>query len=239
MKQLLQITLFFAVLLTSCISQKKYDEKVGELTLAENRIHHLKQDSIAKQNRINSLIKDSAEMAEKYSKLKKQKDSVSSVSVPNITYYKQTIGEDKEYELKAIYVYNIATGSEWDNKYKMGDFVIGILGKSKMADQLKTTLATKKKSGQNFKIEEYGSVSAIKGCHLLFISKGFYASFGSIKNKIAEFPALFVSEEDYTGTLTHFNLVTDGEKIKMFVNKDAIKKAPFKVTKNLLNMAAN
>ena len=103
---------------------------------------------------------------------------------------------------------------------------------------MKAGLVNKKKSGQSFIVEEYNSVSEIKNCHLLFITKGFYGQLYAIKNKISKYPTLFVSEEDYNSTLTHFNLAVDGDEIKMFANKEAIKKASFKVSKNLLNMAA-
>ena len=174
-------------------------------------------------------MKDSAAMAAKILELKK----------PSVVYYKQTLSEEKEHELKKIFIYNIASNSEWDYQYKKGDFIIGVLGKSKIVNEMKTGLANKKKSSQNFAIEEYNSVAEIKDCHLLFITKGFYSSFTAIKNKVAKYPTLLVSEENYSNTLAHFNLAVDGDEVKLFANKDAIKKAPFKVSKNLLNMAAN
>ena len=222
-------SIFISAIISSCVSKKKYDEKTAQLNLAESRIHYLKKDSTAKQNRIDSLVKDSAVLAAKITELKK----------PSIVYYKQTISEEKEYEMKMIFVYNIATNTEWENEYKKSDFVIGVLGKSKITDEMKTGLTNKKKAAQNFSIEEYNSVAAIKNCHLLFVTNAFYSSLGSIKNKISKYPTLIVTEQDFSGAFAHFNLAVDGDVVKLFANKDAIKKASFKVSKNLLNIVAN
>ena len=229
------LSALFLISIFSCVSKKKYNEKITELTVAENRIHFLKEDSIANQKHIQCLLKDSAEMHAKYAELKKQKET----STPSVIYFKQTISEEKEYDLKMVFIYNISAGTEWEYEYKKGDFVIGVLGKSKISEKMKVGLANKKKSGQAFAVVEYNSVSEIKNCHLLFITKTFYGQLSAIKNKIAKYPTLFVSEEDYSNTLAHFNLAVDGDELKMFANKETIKKASFKVSKNLLNMSAN
>ncbi|MEW6470135.1 MAG: YfiR family protein [Bacteroidota bacterium] len=230
------IVFMCACLLLSCVSQKKYNEQVALVAQHETRIYHLKQDSIAKQRRIDSLVKDSAELQAKIEELKKTRNGS---SAPQMVYYKSTISEEKEYQLKTVYIYNIAVNTEWEGKYKSGDFVVGVLGKSKIADELKKGLANKKKSSQSFVIKEFASIAEIGECHMLFISNGFYFQLTAIKSKTSKYPALLVSEEDFSGTLSHFNLAVDGEEIKMFVNREAIKKAPFKVSKTLLNMAAN
>src|SRR5688572_21364206 len=162
------ISFLFFIGLLSCVSQKKYNEKVAELAQSENRVYHLKQDSVSQQKRIDSLaqrvdslIKDSMEMAAKLQDVKKNNSGNSSV-----VYYKQTITEEKEYQLKTVFMYNISVNTEWEDAYKTGDFVIGVLGKSKITAELKKGLSNKKKSGQTYNVVEFTSLAAIKNCHI-------------------------------------------------------------------------
>ena len=44
--------------------------------------------------------------------------------------------KDTRAVLKALYIYNFATLTDWPSDYKSGDFVIGVLGESSVFDEL-------------------------------------------------------------------------------------------------------
>ena len=233
--------LFFVLILiscSSCVSKKKYERDMDLANSYKNladiykgKYIASKQDSFSMAVRIDSLLRDSIEMSDKL-----RSANMNSTNTPAPQKYRpQTISDERELKLKVIYLYNIANGTEWDSKYKKGNFVIGVLGKSPITTQLQKEFANKKKGAQSFTIVEFESVKAITDCELLFISQGNYKSINAVKAQVKKFSTLLVSEEDFPASAAHFNLAVDGDAIKMNVNRDLINKASFNVSKSFLN----
>jgi hypothetical protein len=219
------------------VSKKKYDRQVELAASYQDKYHAWKRDSTMLVQRIDSLLKDSTEMQKQIAELEKVNKSSSSVSPP-IKYYRQrTISEEKEYKLKVIYLYNIASGIDWETKYKKDNFVIGVLGKSPITAMLNKELANKKKGSQYFSIIEFPSLKDITNCNVLFIAKGNYQSLNAIRNKVKSYPTLLISEEDYAAQGAHFNLAVDGDALIMSANRELLKKINVTVSKALLSSA--
>jgi hypothetical protein len=237
MRYTVYLLVFFSVLIISaCVSRKKYERQMELASNYQDRYNSLVHDSLLLTQRVDSLIKDSIDTHKRLEEVSK-KNNVPNTDVP-LKYYKPaTITKERELKLKVIYLYNIASGIEWDAKYKKDKFVIGVLGNPSFAAALLKDLANKKKGLQDFSIVQFEKVADVTNCHMLFVSKGYYKYMSTIKTKVKEYPTVLVSEEDYKSQGGHFNLAIDGDALKMNANKDLLKKNGFNVSKALLNDA--
>src|SRR3989304_3319279 len=73
-------------------------------------------------------------------------------------------------KLKASYIYNFTKYINWPDKYKEGNFVIGVLGTSTFYNDLTALLSTKTVGSQKFEIKSFTSAESVSGiCHILFV----------------------------------------------------------------------
>jgi len=72
---------------------------------------------------------------------------------------------------KALFFYSFATQVDWPEKFKSGNFVIGVYGDKELYEQLVNKLSSSKRGNQPFKIVEYQNEDEIKGCHILYIDE--------------------------------------------------------------------
>ncbi len=74
-----------------------------------------------------------------------------------------------EYELKAGYLVNFSKFVQWPNNHST--FSIGIIGKNPFGNILEEMTKQVIEKGEEWTIEQYGSLNDIKPCNVLFISK--------------------------------------------------------------------
>tara|TARA_B100001939_G_scaffold32126_1_gene25105 strand:+ start:1016 stop:1540 length:525 start_codon:yes stop_codon:yes gene_type:complete len=72
---------------------------------------------------------------------------------------------------KAIYFYSFATQVDWPEKFKSGNFVIGVYGDKELFQQLVSKLSSSKRGSQPFKIVEFNSPDDIGECHILYVDE--------------------------------------------------------------------
>jgi hypothetical protein len=228
--------LFSFFFICSCVSNKKYEKQIELAGTYQDKYNALRHDSLLLAQRIDTLQRDSADTHKKLDELKKVKDPVPAPPVV-IKYKPQTMAKDREMKLKVIYLYNIATGIQWQPKYAKGNFIIGVLGHSPLTAELTKEFANKKKGTQNFFIVEFDNIKDIYDCQLLFIAKGNYQNLAAARKKLKNYPTLLVSEEDYKAQGSHFNLAIDGDELRMSANRELLKKMSFSVSKTLLGSA--
>lgn len=238
MKKIAQLffLFFLSVFFSQCVSKKAYTSKVSGY---EKRISVLKADSTVTHDQLTRMKQDSISTQSKLAELTAYKEKSEGKNASALhTKKPKTISEEKEYDDMATFIYNITKYVEWPAEAKRETFKIGILGKSKIENVIRTKVANKKSGGQKFEVQVFSSVKDIKDCHILVISKGNPSSIAAIKSKLGKFPTLLITEEDdYIRPGSHVNLRVDGDDVKMAVNKDTVKSAKFKVSKTLLSLS--
>ncbi len=95
--------------------------------------------------------------------------------------------------LKSVFIYNFGNMVEWQDSDKSGDFVIGVLGGSEVATELKKIAGTKKVGTQAIKVMNFSTASEISKCHIIVISEDKKAELSSVISKGKN--TLIVSEE--------------------------------------------
>jgi hypothetical protein len=70
---------------------------------------------------------------------------------------------------QTLFIYNFSRLIEWPANYRTGNFIIGILGSSEVANELEVYTKGKKVGTQNIEIIRYKAVTEIQNCHILFV----------------------------------------------------------------------
>jgi len=149
-----------------------------------------------------------------------------------------TVTKGQDVKMEANYIYNISKYVNWPADYKTGDFVIGVLGPSGITLELTKIAATKKFFSQKISIMEFTSVSDIKNCHILFVTK---MASGTIKEAVAKIgtnATLVVSE--FPGLANYgaaINFIMKDGKMVFQYNEAAAKRQGLQVNSRLVDLS--
>jgi hypothetical protein len=153
---------------------------------------------------------------------------------------------DREYEIKAAYLYNFGLYVEWPKEWAPGDskeFVIGILGKDPFGVNLAKIAVDKKVNGKAIVVHVFKSIKDYKPCHMLFISGGGEkeesagARLAAALKKIKDDPVLVVCE---TAGLAKkgavINFLIEENTVHFEINTDLAKNANLQISSKLLRL---
>ena len=142
-------------------------------------------------------------------------------------------------KLKASFIYNFTKYIDWPDKYKEGNFVIGVLGTSSFYNDLTTLLNTKTVGSQRFEIKSYSNAESITGIvHILFVPAENSAMLPDIIKKMKGKSTLIVTEKAGLAKQgAAINFVVDNNKQRFELNKTNIEKYNLKVSSTLMALA--
>jgi len=142
-------------------------------------------------------------------------------------------------KIKATFLYNFTKYIDWPEKYKEGNFVIGVLGTSTFYNDLTTLLSTKTVGNQKFEIKSYTNVESVAGvCHILFVPIENSAMLPDILKKMKGKSTLIVTEKSGLAKQgSAINFVVENNKQRFELNKSNIEKYNLKVSSTLEALA--
>jgi len=144
-------------------------------------------------------------------------------------------GQDEKF--KALFMYNFTKNIDWPSGMKSGNFVIGVLGESPIAKEMKIIGAKKKIGNQPLVVVNYKSYAEIGDCHILFVSTGKSKDLGAVIAKISGKNVLVITEKEGSVQAgAGINYVKDGNKIKFEINQKNIEKYGLKVASSLIQL---
>ena len=141
-------------------------------------------------------------------------------------------------EIHSMMVYNFMKYVNWPPTSTSGDFVIGVVGESKVHETLNKWYGSKSKGSQKIVIKEFGSAAEITDCHVIYIGKTKSNTLEDILAKISGKSTLVIT--DKTGMAkkgSGINFRTVNGKLKFELNQAAISSANLKVSSQLTGMA--
>ena len=151
-------------------------------------------------------------------------------------------GFEREYEIKAAFIYNFAKFVEWpENKFKdpKAPVVLGILGSSPIGAALES-LKNKTVRGRRLTIQPVAAPKNLSQCHMLYICKSEKSDLKRIIEHLGSQSILTISDiQDFNKTGGHINLVIRHNKIRFIINSVAAKKANLKISSRLLKLSIN
>jgi hypothetical protein len=146
-----------------------------------------------------------------------------------------------EYQVKAVFLFNFAQFVEWPPQSfedAAAPFVIGVLGTDPFGSALEGAVRGESINGRSIIIERYRSVTEIRHCQILFISRSESAHTGEIGAALVGHSILTVSDIDdaaQRGVMIRF--VAENNRIRLRINADAAKAAGLSISSKLLRPA--
>lgn len=140
---------------------------------------------------------------------------------------------------KSLFTLNFIRHIGWPEETKQGDFVIGVLKSSTIANELKIKTKGKKFGYQNIVIKEFKNIEEISDCQILYVASYInYNKYSSvISNKLNNSNSLIITEDNdaiNSGSMINFTIVED--KLKFEVSQSNANKYGLKFSGSLISM---
>ena len=142
-------------------------------------------------------------------------------------------------KIKATFIYNFTKYIDWPEKYKEGNFVIGVLGTTTFYNDLAALLSKKSVGDQKFEIKNYtNSESVSTVCHILFIPAESSGQLPDVLKKLKGKSTLIVTEKNGLAKQgSGINFVVDNNKQRFEMNRNNVEKYSLKVASALTALA--
>jgi hypothetical protein len=145
--------------------------------------------------------------------------------------------EIPEYQLKAAFLYNFAKFTEWpENTFKDGSapVVVVIFGEDPFGENI-NFIKDKSVKNRKLEIKRCHEIKELAACHILFVSSSEKKRLSEILAAIKISSVLTVSDIDSfieSGGVIRFVLTNDN--LGFAINAEAVKRADFKISSQLL-----
>lgn len=150
-------------------------------------------------------------------------------------------GPSPEYQIKAVFLFNLAQFVDWPAKAfpnSGAPLIIGVLGEDPFGGYLDETLRGESVRNRPLVLQRYRRVSEVKMCHLLFISRSEADRLDQIFTALRGRSILTVGDaEDFTSRGGMIRLVTEKNKIRIRINMEAVRGANLTISSKLLRLA--
>ena len=160
---------------------------------------------------------------------------------PGATVASAQSGPSREYQIKAVFLFNFAQFVEWPANAFAGassPIVIGVLGENPFGDYLDETVRGEKVENRPLEIQRYLQVDEIKTCHVLFISRSEAPRLEQILLSLKARSILIVGDgDDFVNRGGMIRLATAQNKIRLIINVGPAKAANLTISSKLLRSA--
>lgn len=147
----------------------------------------------------------------------------------------------REYQLKAVFLYNFVQFTEWPTNAFADDkspIVIGIVGADPFGPVLEQTIQDENVSGHPLVVQHYPHAADIKTCHMLFITQPEIRHLDEILKAIKDKPVLTVSDTDSSTTAgVMIRFILENNKVHFRINAPAARAANINLSSKLLRVA--
>jgi hypothetical protein len=143
--------------------------------------------------------------------------------------------EDKT---KAVFIYNFTRYIEWPEADSSDDFIIGVVGESRVIEPLRQIQRIKKVGRRPIQVAVFDSTENVGDCEILFISGSENDRLAEVLKAVPGKGVLTVGDsKGYAHRGVAVNFIVVQGKIKFEVNKDALDRTDLRVSSHLLKLA--
>ncbi|MFH1109651.1 MAG: YfiR family protein [Planctomycetota bacterium] len=167
-------------------------------------------------------------------------------AAPSLTARAETVDPIKTAQVKAAYLYNFAKFTTWPNNAfadESAPVVIGILGVDPFGETLDKTVEGKTVENRKFLVKRLPPRSendrtALRSCHILYISESLQSRWGSILELLGDAPVLVVGESDeFAAAGGMLSFVLSAGNIVFHLNRDAVERSKLQLSSKLMKLA--
>jgi len=147
----------------------------------------------------------------------------------------------REYQIKAVFLYNFAQFTEWPESAfpsEKSPIIIGVMGPNPFGSALEETVRGETVQGHPLAIEHYTRAADIKSCHILFIPQQEIRQTDEIVKGMKGKPVLTVADTDGAASAAAIvRFVVENNKVHFRINPEAARAANIILSSKLLRMA--
>lgn len=154
----------------------------------------------------------------------------------------QSFSQANVYVLKAVYLEKFSRFVTWPEEYAMDDptkpFIISILGKTPLADNLEQIYSIQKINNKKVVIKRISELYEIENSHILVIAETEKKNLQNILTVTRKLPVLTVSEApSFAEKGVLINFYEENNKLRFEINETAVLQSPLQMSFYLLNSA--
>ena len=144
----------------------------------------------------------------------------------------------QDYQFHSYFFLNFAKYTQWPSEYSSGDFVIGVLGDSKVKDPLNQLARERQIRSRKIVIKSFNATTDVDWCHILFVPFEKSNELPAVLEAVAGKPIMVVTEKPGLGRQgSTMNFVLVNGRWNFEYNRTAAENANLKVASELTSLA--
>jgi hypothetical protein len=148
------------------------------------------------------------------------------------------IAQVSNYKAYTLFVYNFTKYIEWPDGAIKDEFVIGVFGKSPIAEEFKKMAALKKAGDKTIRIVELNESNLETNLHILFIADEKSLKIDEVVTAVKGRSVLLITEKQgLVGKGAGISFFSDNNNVKFELNNSSLSGQRLKVSKTLEALA--
>lgn len=147
----------------------------------------------------------------------------------------------KEYQVKAVFLFNFAQFVEWPEKafiQKDTPLIIGVLGEDPFGSFLEEIIYNEKVEEHPLTIQYFNDINTVGDCHILFVSADKISQMQSKADVLKAKNVLTVGDtDDFISKGGAIQFFLDEGRIRLQINTSVAKASELKISSKLLRLA--
>lgn len=146
----------------------------------------------------------------------------------------------KEFQIKAVFLYNFAQFVEWpSNAFDSPEspLIIGVLGQDPFGDYLDQTVAGERVGGRPLQIQRYRRAEDVRQCHILFISASESGHADEVMEHLRGKSILTVCDAESRQPAAMVRFFMDRNRVRLRIDPETAKLAGLTISSKLLRSA--
>lgn len=107
---------------------------------------------------------------------------------------------------------------EWPESEKKGDFIVGFVGNTALADAFTTAMSGRTVGSQNVKVRKFASSKSIEKCHILYVSTDKSNELSACVSKVKKSNTLIITDKNGLISKSGINFVVLDSRVKFELN---------------------
>lgn len=136
---------------------------------------------------------------------------------------------------KALYIYHFCQRVDWPVEAKTGDFVITVLGKSPISEELRKIARIKKVVDQPIVVHEIQTLSALQPSHIVLVAAAHGHDMEALQQALHGQSVLLITDHK-KGWGSGINFVEDDYELQFEIDPARIQRAGLKVSRSLISL---
>jgi len=148
------------------------------------------------------------------------------------------LAQVNNHKIHSIFIYNFAKYTQWPAGAQSGDFVIEVLGRSPLADELERVVANKTVGTQKIVVRRITSPDQISASHMVVVPATESRHFETVQARLKGKPSLLITEKPGLGHKgSGINFVIREDKWSYELNQASLAENGLKVSVEISKLA--